>query len=120
MKSQFNIAGSAMSISAILFLVATVIKGSSMEYSGDTLVRNTRAVSGMTDGNETDAVLDGVNLTKENFDEDYPVVFNILLWLGVSLAIATLSICVAIGSMDPGRDSLIYRVTSAQRFKKDN
>jgi len=27
---------------------------------------------------------------------------------------------VAISTMDPGKDSLIYRVTSAQRFKKDN
>jgi len=29
----------------------------------------------------------------DEFDEDYPVIFNILLWLGVSLAIATLAVC---------------------------
>jgi len=53
-------------------------------------------------------------------DEDFSIIFNILLWVGISLGIATLSICVFIASMDPGRDSLIYRVTSGQRLKKDN
>jgi renin receptor len=56
----------------------------------------------------------------EDVDENYPIIFNILLFVGISLLITTLAICVAIATMDPGRDSLIYRVTSAQRFKKDN
>ncbi|CAL8074049.1 unnamed protein product [Orchesella dallaii] len=56
----------------------------------------------------------------EDVSEDYPVIFNILLFIGISLTLALIAICVAIASMDPGRDSLIYRVTSAQRFKKDN
>jgi len=56
----------------------------------------------------------------EDVSEDYPIIFNILLFIGISLTLALIAICVAIATMDPGRDSLIYRVTSAQRFKKDN
>jgi len=118
MKPQLNIAGSVNSIVVMLLLSAAVI--SSLEFNGpsDTvLIRNVRqAVGKTTDGSEN---LTGINMAEE-WDEDYAAIFNILLWLGVSLAIATLAICFAIGSMDPGRDSLIYRVTSAQRFKKDN
>ncbi|XP_055851843.1 ATPase H(+)-transporting accessory protein 2 [Episyrphus balteatus] len=53
------------------------------------------------------------------YNEDYPVIFNIILWFMVVLAFSVLAICYAIGSMDPGRDSIIYRMTST-RMKKDN
>jgi len=56
----------------------------------------------------------------EDVDEDYPAVFNIILFISISLILALIAICVTIATMDPGRDSLIYRVTSAQRYKKDN
>jgi len=56
----------------------------------------------------------------EDVSEDYPIVFNIILFIGITLTLALIAISVAIATMDPGRDSLIYRVTSAQRFKKDN
>jgi len=56
----------------------------------------------------------------DDVSEDYPVVFNIILFLAITLILALIAISVAISTMDPGRDSLIYRVTSAQRFKKDN
>jgi len=52
--------------------------------------------------------------------EDYPVIFNIILFVAVSLILAVIAICVAISTMDPGKDSLIYRVTSGQKSKKDN
>jgi len=52
--------------------------------------------------------------------EDYPIIFNILLFVGVSLTLAVIAISVATATMDPGRDSLIYRVTSGQKMKKDN
>jgi len=53
------------------------------------------------------------------YSEDYPVIFNIILWFMVALGFSVLAICYAIGSMDPGRDSIIYRMTST-RMKKDN
>lgn len=53
------------------------------------------------------------------YNEDYPVIFNIILWFMVVLGFSVLAICYAIGSMDPGRDSIIYRMTST-RMKKDN
>ncbi|XP_011139827.1 renin receptor isoform X2 [Harpegnathos saltator] len=53
------------------------------------------------------------------YSEDYPVIFNIILWFGVIFFFSLLTICIAIGDMDPGRDSIIYRMTS-NRMKKDN
>ncbi|XP_030371860.1 renin receptor-like [Scaptodrosophila lebanonensis] len=55
----------------------------------------------------------------EYYDYNYPVIFNIILWFMVVFCLALLAICYAIGSMDPGRDSIIYRMTST-RMKKDN
>uniref|UniRef100_A0A1L8EF20 Putative renin receptor n=1 Tax=Haematobia irritans TaxID=7368 RepID=A0A1L8EF20_HAEIR len=55
----------------------------------------------------------------EYYNDDYPVIFNIILWFMVTFGFALLAICYAIGSMDPGRDSIIYRMTST-RMKKDN
>jgi len=53
------------------------------------------------------------------YNQDYPVIFNIILWFMIVFGFALLAICYAIGSMDPGRDSIIYRMTST-RMKKDN
>ncbi|XP_031634533.1 ATPase H(+)-transporting accessory protein 2 [Contarinia nasturtii] len=55
----------------------------------------------------------------DSYSEDYPVIFNIILWFGVLIAFSMLAICYAIATMDPGRDSIIYRMTST-RMKKDN
>ncbi|KAM7362218.1 ATPase H(+)-transporting accessory protein 2 [Cochliomyia hominivorax] len=55
----------------------------------------------------------------EYYNQDYPVIFNIILWFMVVFGFSLLAICYAIGSMDPGRDSIIYRMTST-RMKKDN
>ncbi|XP_066591249.1 ATPase H(+)-transporting accessory protein 2 isoform X3 [Prorops nasuta] len=60
----------------------------------------------------------GLNLAKE-YNEDYPVIFNIMLWFGVIFVFSLLAICITIADMDPGRDSIIYRMTS-NRMKKDN
>lgn len=53
------------------------------------------------------------------YNEDYPVIFNIILWFMVIFGLSLLAICYAIAAMDPGRDSIIYRMTST-RMKKDN
>ncbi|XP_043247992.1 ATPase H(+)-transporting accessory protein 2 isoform X2 [Colletes gigas] len=58
------------------------------------------------------------NLAKV-YSADYPIIFNILLWFGVVFVFSLLAICIAISQMDPGRDSIIYRMTS-NRMKKDN
>lgn len=59
-----------------------------------------------------------LNLAK-TYSQDYPVIFNIILWFGVVIAFSLLAISYAIACMDPGRDSIIYRMTS-NRIKKDN
>ncbi|XP_029162591.1 renin receptor isoform X2 [Nylanderia fulva] len=55
----------------------------------------------------------------KTYTENYPVIFNIMLWFGVIFFFSLLAICIAIADMDPGRDSIIYRMTS-NRMKKDN
>jgi renin receptor len=54
-----------------------------------------------------------------SYSEDYTVIFNIILWFGVAFFFSLLAICITIAEMDPGRDSIIYRMTS-NRMKKDN
>lgn len=53
-----------------------------------------------------------------NYDAMFPAIFNIWFWLLVVLAIATYAICVAMWNMDPGRDSIIYRLTQ-QKIKSE-
>lgn len=59
-----------------------------------------------------------LNLAKI-YSPDYPVIFNIMLWFGVAMFFSLMAISMVIGGMDPGRDSIIYRMTS-NRMKKDN
>lgn len=53
------------------------------------------------------------------YDENFPVFFNIIFWFMFAFFFVLLAISLAIGGMDPGRDSIIYRMTST-RMKKDN
>eukprot|EP00053_Salpingoeca_punica_P001845 m.35144 g.35144 ORF g.35144 m.35144 type:complete len:474 (+) comp11251_c0_seq1:163-1584(+) len=45
-------------------------------------------------------------------DSNYPVMVNIWLWVGIALILALLATCYVLGEMDPGRNSVIYRMTS--------
>jgi len=51
------------------------------------------------------------------YDDDYPVVFNIILWMTLFLALAVYVISYGLWNLDPG-DTIIYRMTS-QRMKID-
>ncbi|KAK7573458.1 hypothetical protein V9T40_010649 [Parthenolecanium corni] len=55
----------------------------------------------------------------DDYSEDFPVIFNIMLWFSVALLFSLIAISMVIAGMDPGRDSIIYRMTST-RMKKDN
>ncbi|XP_031777735.1 renin receptor isoform X1 [Nasonia vitripennis] len=59
-----------------------------------------------------------MNMAK-NYQSEYSAIFNIILWFGVVFFFSLLAICITIAEMDPGRDSIIYRMTS-NRMKKDN
>ncbi|XP_025837374.1 renin receptor [Agrilus planipennis] len=95
-------------------------------YSGDVLVnvltneishkRVARATSNeVKEGSDS---FDDLNLAS-TYNENFPVIFNIILWFSVIMAFTLLAISVVIGDMDPGRDSIIYRMTST-RMKKEN
>ncbi|KAK2148980.1 hypothetical protein LSH36_473g03010 [Paralvinella palmiformis] len=58
-----------------------------------------------------------LNLAAE-YSDMYPIVFNMMLWFVIVMFITLLAISYGIWYMDPGRDSIIYRMTS-QRMKKD-
>ncbi|TRY92515.1 hypothetical protein DNTS_004169 [Danionella cerebrum] len=53
---------------------------------------------------------------KYNFD--YAVIFNIILWLMIVLALAVIAISYNLWNMDPGYDSIIYRMTN-QKIRMD-
>lgn len=59
-----------------------------------------------------------LNLAAE-YSPDYPAVFNIILFLVITLSVIVLAASAATGYMDPGRDSIIYRMTNP-KMKKDN
>lgn len=54
----------------------------------------------------------------EFYRDQYPAIFNILFWLSLVLAIVVYAIAYNMWYMDPGLDTVIYRMTS-QRIKKD-
>uniref|UniRef100_A0A1B6IAR2 Renin receptor n=1 Tax=Homalodisca liturata TaxID=320908 RepID=A0A1B6IAR2_9HEMI len=53
------------------------------------------------------------------YDENYPVFFNIFLWFTIAFIMTIIATSTVTACMDPGRDSIIYRMTST-RMKKDN
>ncbi|KAJ8397973.1 hypothetical protein AAFF_G00433200 [Aldrovandia affinis] len=53
---------------------------------------------------------------KYNFN--YAVIFNIVLWLMIALALAVIAISYNLWNMDPGYDSIIYRMTN-QKIRLD-
>ncbi|XP_068233147.1 ATPase H(+)-transporting accessory protein 2-like [Palaemon carinicauda] len=59
-----------------------------------------------------------LNLASE-YSSDYPAVFNIILWLSVILIFFIAFTSFAMATMDPGQDSIIYRMTNP-RMKKDS
>lgn len=53
---------------------------------------------------------------KYNFE--YAVIFNMVLWLMIALALAVIAIAYNLWNMDPGYDSIIYRMTN-QKIRMD-
>ncbi|XP_063243537.1 ATPase H(+)-transporting accessory protein 2 [Bacillus rossius redtenbacheri] len=84
--------------------------------AGDNLVRRSRSL--MADDTVATTAEDDLNLSKD-YDENYPVIFNILFWFNIAFFYSVIAVAVFIADMDPGRDSIIYRMTS-NRMKKDN
>ncbi|KAF3815757.1 hypothetical protein GH733_016296 [Mirounga leonina] len=46
------------------------------------------------------------------YNLEYPVVFNMVLWIMIALALAVIITSYSIWDMDPGYDSIIYRMTN--------
>lgn len=54
----------------------------------------------------------------EFYSDQYPAMFNLIFWTSLILGLAVFFITYSMWSMDPGLDTVIYRMTS-QRIKKD-
>lgn len=54
----------------------------------------------------------------EFYSDQYPAMFNLLFWTSLFIALAVFGISYGMWFMDPGLDTVIYRMTS-QRIKKD-
>lgn len=53
------------------------------------------------------------------YNDQYPAIFNLFFWITLAIAVAIYGISYSMWNMDPGLDTVIYRMTS-QRIKKDN
>lgn len=54
-----------------------------------------------------------------NIPLDAPAAFHLLFWTSLAIALTVYGVAYGMWHMDPGRDSIIYRMTSAQKYKKD-
>ncbi|CAB3235564.1 unnamed protein product [Arctia plantaginis] len=95
-------------------------------YDGSVLVTvvstdvvHTRRIRSAQNENPETAAVPDAEVDNDGYNADYPAIFNIILWFGVVFAFTLIAIVYAIMDMDPGRDSIIYRMTST-RMKKDN
>jgi renin receptor len=57
-----------------------------------------------------------LNLARERRPE-FPGMFMIMLFLVVTLTLTLLAVSVVMWDMDPGRDSIVYRMTDQPRLK---
>nr|XP_022341377.1 renin receptor-like [Crassostrea virginica] len=76
-------------------------------------VRKTRSLMAAEDKDEEE----DINLSKD-YDENYPAIFNIILWMMIVMFVVLFAVSYGMWNMDPGRDSIIYRMTTT-RLKKD-
>jgi len=53
------------------------------------------------------------------YSDNYPVMFHLLFWTSLVIGLTVIGITCGMYKMDPGLDTVIYRMTS-QRIKKDN
>ncbi|XP_004587903.1 renin receptor [Ochotona princeps] len=53
-----------------------------------------------------------------NYNFQYPVIFNMILWIMIALAFSVIITAYNIWNMDPGYDSIIYRMTN-QKIRMD-
>jgi len=61
----------------------------------------------------------GTNITIATFySDEYPIMFNLFFWTSLVLAIIVISIVYVFLTLDPGADTIIYRMT-APRLKVD-
>ncbi|XP_037076056.1 ATPase H(+)-transporting accessory protein 2-like [Pollicipes pollicipes] len=80
------------------------------------LSRRTRSL--LADPTDKPPADGGLNLAS-SYSDDYPVIFNILLITSIFLLYILVAFSVMTAYMDPGKDSIIYRMTNPN-MKKNN
>jgi len=66
----------------------------------------------------TDASNNSIAKVAEFYSDQYPAMFNVIFWTSLILVLTIIAIVYNMAAMDPGLDTVIYRMTS-QRIKKD-
>ncbi|CAF2392045.1 unnamed protein product [Rotaria sp. Silwood2] len=74
-------------------------------------IRRARAAEGVS-ANETNVTI------AEMYSDNYPVMFNLFFWTSLALALVVIAIVYVFLTLDPGADTIIYRMT-APRLKVD-
>ncbi|KAF9417105.1 hypothetical protein HW555_005724, partial [Spodoptera exigua] len=88
------------------------------EWMSRAILDPNNATEPSTPSNSSDTT-NNTNTATDEFEVDYPAIFNIFLWFGIIMTFSLLAIMYSMMDMDPGRDSIIYRMTNT-RMKKDN
>ena len=83
----------------------------------DVTIRHTRSVQDAA-GDDKASKSNIIENALDSLDPDYAVTVNLTFWVVVVFALATLAASYGIWFMDPGWDSVIYRMTT-QRMKFD-
>lgn len=52
------------------------------------------------------------------YSDNYPVMFNLFFWTSLTLGLVLISIVYVFLTLDPGQDTIIYRLTTP-RLKAD-
>ncbi|CAK9832994.1 ATPase H(+)-transporting accessory protein 2 [Anthophora retusa] len=118
-KEALSLLNNALNVIHDTFIQAYDGKVLIVAFTNDaSKVHHIRSVALERQKRDTADAIDMHSIGKK-YSKNYPVIFNIFLWFGIVFVFSLLAICITISKMDPGRDSIIYRMTS-NRMKKDN
>uniref|UniRef100_A0A2S2NRY8 Renin receptor n=1 Tax=Schizaphis graminum TaxID=13262 RepID=A0A2S2NRY8_SCHGA len=100
--------------------ISTLVQSYNEIYNNEVLIIaiTNNAKESRRNKRELSSVEKNLNVA-EPISNDFPVIFNLILWFVVIFVFSLLAIALSIAQMDPGRDSIIYRMTS-NRMKKEN
>uniref|UniRef100_A0AC34RHU8 NADH dehydrogenase subunit 6 n=1 Tax=Panagrolaimus sp. JU765 TaxID=591449 RepID=A0AC34RHU8_9BILA len=99
-------------------LISCALSESLTENESEQLVRNKRAADGKEGPDDGKSFYRKYLQVYKFTSQDYPAMFLLTAGIVIVLTFAIVFIVVGLLTMDPGKDSIIYRMTTT-RMKKD-